>query len=582
MKKNGILLIFILLSLIGFPKAVIWSPTSGSIYGDKMRITINSDVDYIENQFIDYGEGEISETPVYFLNGFQAPATYFEWQDNNSMYVSRLGYPAIYAGKDADTIIIVFRTTDNILHSDTAIYHYSRPVLECQQVNGQSYLEDMVLVNPSGLSLDVLVKSSFYQASQVIGNDEIKEVYQVIDGSAATLNNDIPDTRYSALTLQVNISGLTYGLHEIELFAKGKKADQNYPDEFSEKIKVRVLIIDFVIKEDEDYSVCYCDCDYFLAGLPEGGVFSGETVAEFSNVFNPAKINGSSSQVTYSFPVDNIYYPVFRTISFDPVPEISLTAEPQGGYAHEACGYEHGVSYLVTAPANTGIEWSLPEGLARNYHPEDNKMIIDWGESGDGTIKVTATSDKGCSGVLDFMIHVSGIHQAPVDSTNITLLDKMLFCDADTGKIKLFYWHGVKGIDTIPVTTNPYFYLGYLPESGDSFYVSTALDETSCTTDSHVFTKAKSLKDPGECDQAVINLFPNPTHGNVNCEFLSTFASSTLTISNLVGQEIYHKDFGNVFPGDVTRLNTENYQKGIYFLNFSNDSLSRSYKFIVY
>jgi hypothetical protein len=581
MKKNGILLIFILLSLTGFPKAVIWSPAGGGIYGDKMRITINTDLDYIENQFIDYSEGEIIETPVYYLNGFQAPATYFEWQDNNSMYVSRLAYPALYAGKDADTIIITFRTSDNVLHSDTAVYYYSKPVLECQQVNGQAYTPGMVLVNPSGLSLNVLVKSSLYQETVDNGNDMIREIDQVIDGGEIALNEDIVDTRYASLTLNADIEGFSYGVHEIELFAKGKKADQAYPDEFSDRISVRVLIIDFALVNDPDFAVCQCDCGYYLTGMPQGGIFSGETVLESSNVFNPTAVTGSSSQITYSFPVDGIYYPVARTVTFDPVPVLSLTAQPQNGYAHEACGYEHGVEYVITAPENADIEWTLPDGLARNNYLSGNNMVIDWGEPGDGTISLAATSDKGCTGTLDFMIHISGINQAPVDSAYVTLLDKMLFCDADTTKIKLFYWHGVKGADTIPVTTKPYYYLGYLPDAGDSFYVSTAVDQYSCTTDSHIFTKTKALGVPGENGQT-IRIYPNPAHGNVNCEFLQPFAGCTLAICNLVGQEILRKDFSSVGAGDVFRLDTEDYQKGIYFLTFSNNSISRSYKFIVY
>jgi hypothetical protein len=585
MKKNSILLIFILFSLAGFSQVVIWLPGNGSKYGDKMQIKY-SDNDYIENQFIGYNLGEIIATPTYYLNGFSASADYFEWQDNNSLYVSRLSYPKLFAVEDVNMIVISYLTSDDVLHFDTALYYYSKPVLDCQLVNGTAYIPGMVVVNPADLTFNVVIKSSLYNESQIIGDDYIKEIYQTIDGDT-TLNIDNPDTRYLQTSLEVNIAGLTPGLHEIELFAKGRKSDNSFPDEFSESVKIRVLKFDFVIENDNDYSVCKCDCKYFLSGLPEGGIFSGESVLESSNVFDPQRVTGSSSEITYSYPVDNIYYSVTRTINFDPLPVISLDAQPQAGFPHEVCGFEHGVSYELSGSGYVSLDWSLPNISPDNiikkfYFDGENKVIIDWDQSGNGTISVTATSDKGCTSTLDYMIHISDVHKAPIDSAYVTGLDKMLFCDADTNIIKFFYWHGIKGPDTIPVTTKPYIYIGYKPQSGDSFYVSTALDESSCTTDSHIYTLPKSQNDLKEPDQSSIKIFPNPTNGDINCEFLAPFSNGLIIITNLVGQEIDKVEYNNIAAGDIVRLETDDYQRGIYFLNFSNDSITRCYKFIVY
>jgi hypothetical protein len=588
MKKNSILLIFILLSLTGFSQAVIWIPDNGSYYGDKMRITVDFDLNYIENQFIGYGEGAIIDTPTYYLNGFYAPANYFEYQDNNAMYVSQLAYPELYVSEDVNTIAISYLTSDNILHYDTAEYYYSKPVLECQLVNGEAYVPGMLLVNPENLTMNVVIKSSWHNlpVSQITGDDFVSEVYQVFDGSNASINNDIPDTRYLETSLDIDISGLTYGLHEVELFAKGRKADDSYPDEFSESIKIRILIFDFVIENDDDYSVCKCDSVYFLTGLPEGGIFSGDCVLESSNVFNPQTITGSSTEITYRYPVDNIYYPLPKTINFDPLPVLdSIDANPQGGYPHEVCGYEHGVAYELKGSGYTDLKWSLPDEIIKYSYIEDiNKVIIDWDQSGDGTISVTATSDKGCITTLDHMIHISGIHKVPIDSAYVTVLDKMLFCDADTNIIKFFYFHAIIGADTIdyPVTTKPYYYLEFKPDPSNSFFVSTALDETSCTTDSHMYPYKKSQEVVEENDPSVVKIFPNPTNGNINCEFLMPFSSGLITITNLLGQEIDRVEYDNIVAGTIVRLETGEYQRGIYFLNFSNNSISRSYKFIVY
>jgi hypothetical protein len=591
MKKSGFLLIFVLISFISFSQeaTIIWLPEDGRVYGDKMQITVDDDLNYIENQFIGPDEGDITGMPRYFMNGFEAPANLFEWQDLNNLYVSQLSYPNLVAEKYINAIILMYETANNNTYYDTAEYYYSKPVLECVNVNGDTYSPGMLVVNPESLSFEVVIKSSLNMvpASQVIGNDFIAEAYQVIDGGEETPNVDFPDTRFSETTLSVDISTLGYGVHEIELFVKGKKASQTLPDEFSERINIRIVLFDFAIQGDDDFSVCKCDSAYFLTGLTgaEGGIFSGECVMESSNVFNPTLTENASTTITYSYPVDGTYYPLTRTVNFDPLPVISLEAQTLAGFDHEVCGFEHSAVYELQGSGYASTEWVLPGEIIKKHLFEGNsKVTIDWAESGDGEIIITATSDKGCKSSLEHMVHI-GYNKAPEDSAYVTLLDKMLFCDADTSVIKVFYWFGIiDGEEYLYPSNNnkPYHYLGFLPEAGNSFFVRTAKDQSSCTTDSHIFTVAKALDDPGLSNNDPVRIFPNPTNGNVSCEFIAPYSNIILTVTNLVGQETDRIEYSNISKGDVIRLETEGYEKGIYFLNFSSNSISGSYKLIVY
>lgn len=586
MKKNSFLLILFLISLTAFSQEeVIWSPANGSIYGDKIQITVFGE-DYIENQFIGYNEGEIIQVPVYYLNGFNAPATDFEWEVNNAMYVSQLDYPALYADKDVNAITISYKTTGSITHFDTAEYYYSKPVLECLFVNGEMYQEDMILVNSEMLSLEVKIYSSHYSVpvNQITGDDFIASLYQVFDNSSVTEIN-IPDTRFHETTLGVDISDLTYGLHDLELYVKGRKANESYPDEFSEKIKIRILKFDFIIEDDDDFSVCKCDSLYFLSGLPKGGIFSGEGVIDSSNVFNPTISPNQSTTVTYRYPVDNEYYSNVRTISFDPLPVISLDAQTLAGIPHEVCGFEHGAVYELSGSDINSTIWILPVNIIKNYYFEtDKKVIIDWKESGDGSIYVTAISDKGCKSRLEHMVHI-GHNKSPEDSAYVTLYDKMLFCDTEA---EVYNWYKINpdlSEEFLNTSDKPYYLLSSKPLAGESFYVWTAEDTTSCATHSHIFTVPaddKSQKDMNEDDIVILNIFPNPSNEFVNCEFLLPVPEGLLTVTNVYGQKMSRFECYNVSKGDIIRFETKDYQRGVYFLSVSIDEISKSYKFIVY
>lgn len=589
MKKSSFLIILILFSLISYAQQqVVWDPVKGKIYGDIMKIS-SFNHDSIQNFFIGYDEGEILPVPKYYLNGFDGVnATRFLWSENNQLYISKISYPKLFSQKDTNSITLAFTTSNGITHYETAEYYYSKPVLECLEVNGEPYSENMLLVNPEICSLSLIIRSSLYPlTSEDNGDDRISGVFQILNG---TTYRAIPDTRYKDTTFNVNVSSLGYGLHELELFAFGKKANPLYPDEFSEKIKIRIVKFDFFISGSEDYSVCKCDSMYFLSGRPgaEGGIFSGECVVASSNVFNPTLSPNQSTSITYKFPVDGIYYPVTRTISFDPLPVITLDVQTLAGIPHEVCGYEHGAVYEISGTEINSSVWTFPESMIKKkYFENDNRVVIDWAESGDGSIYVSVTSDKGCESQLQHMVHI-GINKAPKDSTYVSLYDKMLFSNADTSIVKVFYWYKINADLTeefLNSTTRPYFVLNEKPLPGESFYVWTGEDSTSCRTHSYLYTvpeNAKAMEDLGEKDHVLVKIYPNPSKGDVNIEFLQPLSIGTLTVINIYGQQISQYKYENIKIGDSVRIMTHDYQKGVYFLSFSEAETSKSYKLIVY
>jgi hypothetical protein len=591
MKKKSLLLIFSLITFIGISQQVIWLPGKGSVYGDKTQIIISPVLPHISNRFIGYDEGDIIAYPVYHLRDFNAAANYFEWETTNALYVAQLSYPGLFATDDTNTITVDFITSGGIHHQDTAEYYYSKPVLECLSVNDVPYTEDMLLVNPGSLTLSLKMYASLYTVSSVTvkGDDRIDGIYNYIDGVPAFIN--YPDTRYSDADHVVDISALGYGLHILEFKAFGKKEVETYPDEFSGIIRIKILIFDFIIDDDNDFSICKCDSAYFLTGKPAGGVFSGECVVESSNVLNPSLSQNSSTTVTYSYPVDNVYYSTQRTVNFDPLPVISLETITLDGFPHEVCGFEHGAIYELTGTGFTGATWSLPASspndIIRNFNFEGyDKVVIDWAGSGNGSIFVKAVSDKGCASQLEHFIHIS-YNQSPEDSAYVTLYDKMLFCSADTNRVNVFDWYGIIGGNDIfyARTEKPYYVLDFLPAPGDSFFVLTADDTTSCSTSSHIYTKPADGKSTGTDDLSgnpAIRLFPNPTNGVVNCEVLQPLSKGYLTISDVIGRQVSRINCENRVTGDIIRVETENLKSGLYYIVFSGDPKSRSYKFIVY
>jgi len=584
MKKNNLLLIFIFISLISFSQEeVIWLPDDGQVYGDRIQIINpnNNDEDLIENQFIGFDEGDITQIPGYRLNGFESAEEYvhFEWQENNVMYVSQLTYPGLFAEKDVNTIVVSYNTIDAGMQTDTARYYYSGPVIECLEVNSLPYEENMLLDNPETCSVRLRVYTSMYPAVADKGDDKIAGIYQVL---GETTFRDIPDTRYADTTLDIDISGLSYGLHYLELYAYGNKEDNQYPDEFSEKIKIRILVFDFEIEGDDDFAVCKCDSLYFLAGLPEaeGGIFSGECVVESSNVFNPRLTQDQSTPIIYRYPVDGIYYEITRTINFHSLPEISLDVQTLAGFDHEVCGFEHGAVYEVMGSGYSTLTWDLPDYIIKQkFFEGDSKVIIDWAEAGDGLITMTATSDEGCKSSLEHMVHISQ-NQAPEDSAYVTVYDKMLFCSTD---VAVYYWY--KNDDFLERTDKPYYVLTDKPVAGDSFYVWAAEDTLGCRTHSFVYTipqEGKSQTNLGDQDNMLVKIFPNPANDLVNCEFLRPVSKGVLTVSDVYGKVVDEFEYHDIYTGEIIRLHTREYPRGVYFLNFSMDDKPGSIKLILY
>ncbi len=77
--------------------------------------------------------------------------------------------------------------------------------------------------------------------------------------------------------------------------------------------------------------------------------------------------------------------------------------------------------------------------------------------------------------------------------------------------------------------------------------------------------------------QTNFSLYPNPSHDKTILELGETFNQVTVSISNLQGKEVYHKDFHQ-----TNQINLEFLlQAGLYLVNISTDNQLKTIKMFV-
>ncbi|MCR9287646.1 MAG: T9SS type A sorting domain-containing protein [Bacteroidetes bacterium] len=80
-----------------------------------------------------------------------------------------------------------------------------------------------------------------------------------------------------------------------------------------------------------------------------------------------------------------------------------------------------------------------------------------------------------------------------------------------------------------------------------------------------------------------LELAPNPAEGNVNVSYdLPEAAQTTISVVNMIGQEVSRETLGNQFAGEYTHnLNINNLANGVYLVRFQADNQISTQKLIV-
>ncbi|MBO4381994.1 MAG: T9SS type A sorting domain-containing protein [Bacteroidales bacterium] len=79
-----------------------------------------------------------------------------------------------------------------------------------------------------------------------------------------------------------------------------------------------------------------------------------------------------------------------------------------------------------------------------------------------------------------------------------------------------------------------------------------------------------------------MQLYPNPASDNVNVVFSSKEdANATLTIHNLMGQQVYSESIAIQEGSNVVKINTSNFQAGVYMVNIKSNQGTTTQKLIV-
>ena len=73
-----------------------------------------------------------------------------------------------------------------------------------------------------------------------------------------------------------------------------------------------------------------------------------------------------------------------------------------------------------------------------------------------------------------------------------------------------------------------------------------------------------------------IRAFPNPVENELFIRFdVNREGNYLLEIEDVTGRILYQQNHQNVGPGDILRINTAGFSKGVYFLRIMSSDLNR-------
>ena len=105
------------------------------------------------------------------------------------------------------------------------------------------------------------------------------------------------------------------------------------------------------------------------------------------------------------------------------------------------------------------------------------------------------------------------------------------------------------------------------------YYVT--VSDSLCTVDSYIYEYL--ISDISNIENQIL-IYPNPSHGEINIDYVNTF--ETLTIISTLGNELLKLD-GKLFSDDKIKLDLSDFNTGIYFLQIKQNNHIMNYRIVL-
>lgn len=423
---------------------------------------------------------------------------------NNSPYFSGIPTPYICAN---DTINISYSAIDP--DGDSLVYSFVRP-------NAGGTVNDPAPYPSSNLSLPLtkVYYASSYSFTKPFGITGISS----INHNTGLVKLMSPQAGLYAIAVEVkeyrNAVLLSSVIRDIELIIL------NCPKNDLPKLLIKGGVTSFTIEEGDiiGFDIKYTDKDsmYFTH---EGGLFGGSS----SNVSSPyatlSDVNGKDTiktaflwQTSCNHGRSNPYFftvtvkdngcPYKTTIDVFQIKVDPFTGPDSIRGAVNVCEYDSGLTYVVYGLSdNSHVNWQVSGGTIKSGQGTDT-IIVDWGSSGSGILKVYETSRFGCGPELQtFGVNIYKLPEANAGKDRI-------ICSRDTIILG----------DSLADTNNTYIW------SPSDFLNDTSLANPQLTIKNitHFQLRKKyylTVKNKNDCistDSVLITINPEPDTFNIS------------------------------------------------------------------
>lgn len=310
--------------------------------------------------------------------------------------------------------------------------------------------------------------------------------------------------------------------------------------------------------------------------------------------------SGTSTPATFNFPTAASYNVKLSSTrqsgcTYTITKAISITTAPLAGFTSsvESGGAPLPVSFTNTSTGATSYLWKFGDALASTSVLTN--PVFTYTSLGDYSVELSAFNAVGCISTASSVIRVvvpsidlvlsdfylskdsqTGILQPVVtitNNSNVTVVDPFIVIEWAGGvKVKKQLSASIKSANAVTQVLD--FQL--IPQT--ITYVCAEV-EVPGDTDLFLNRKCVSLND----QQVLLTPYPNPAFDNLILDWISDTGSSvSVDIFNASGRVVFQQNITTLGQG-LNRLSVpvEALPAGIYFIRFSDPSMTRSFRFAV-
>ena len=273
-----------------------------------------------------------------------------------------------------------------------------------------------------------------------------------------------------------------------------------------------------------------------ISGLPSGSVFPIGTTTE--QVFEATDEGGNTTICSFEVTV------VDSMAAMPTVADVSCFEEGDGSIAVAVTGGSPGYSYL----------WSTDSTGA-----SINNLIA-------GIYSLSITDDMGCTLVQEYEVE----EPAQLITTLVNIVNEM--GSNEDGEVDVTVTGGEMPYtyQWVDINGNPIGDMEDISGLSAGTYQLFVIDADSCISSSaYTIQNVTSTNSPAL--DALINIFPNPTHGSLTIEFIDLpFVEMDLTVHDIISQTLFDQKKVNAATGKYL-LDLEGFAEGIYLLQLNFD-----------